>query len=433
MIVEAGGPAAGTRLLPASVPLRFFLAATVFHALAWMLIAVAAEDVAAFAGGLGAPLAALHLITLGVLTTVVMGAMFQLMPVATRLPAGPAWPASMIFLLQVAGVAVLITGMLLGAVRAMAIGAILCASALAAFAVASVAVLRLASKLNLLLVHLWCAFAALAALTVLAVALVFDYTHGFLADHAQTAALHMSLAIYGFMGLLTLGLSHVLLPMFSLAPAPSQEHGRATLGLTALALALGLSGLGLRFDELTAAGLLTGLIAAASHIAGVEASLRKRMRKRLGTPFLLVRIGHAGLLLNLLLGLLLVLDVPIANGAGLFVWVALAGWLLTFMLGILQKIVPFLVSMHLARAKAPMTPGAALGPRGALRLHTVCHLLALTAVGAGLWLQWGALIQIGAGAGTLGALAFAWFAFAVAARVLPLLPSGSAAARTATH
>ena len=81
------------RLLPASVPFRFFVSATVFQVLFWAMLFYAADEVPGFADGLGPVLAAVHLTTLGVLAMTAMGATYQLLPVATRQPlAGP--PAS---------------------------------------------------------------------------------------------------------------------------------------------------------------------------------------------------------------------------------------------------------------------------------------------------------------------------------------------------
>jgi hypothetical protein len=74
--------------------------------------------------------------------------------------------------------------------------------------------------------------------------------------------------------------------------------------------------------------------------------------------------------------------------------------------------------MHLAQAKQPI-PAAELGRRGALRVHTACHLLALVLVTAGLASDVPVLIRSGAVAGSIGAATFAWFAFAVASRLLP--------------
>ena len=70
------------RLLSASIPFRFFGSAVFFYALAWLALFWAAPSVPTFAGGLGWPLAALHLVTLGVLVMTAIGASLQLLPVA---------------------------------------------------------------------------------------------------------------------------------------------------------------------------------------------------------------------------------------------------------------------------------------------------------------------------------------------------------------
>src|SRR5512134_1449579 len=75
---------ASGRLLPLSLPMRFFGAAAVFHLLAWVALGAGAVQTPRFGGGIGWPLAALHAVTLGVLAMSAIGASLQLMPVATR-------------------------------------------------------------------------------------------------------------------------------------------------------------------------------------------------------------------------------------------------------------------------------------------------------------------------------------------------------------
>ena len=91
-----------SRLLPMSIPFRFFGAAIVFHVLAWLAVLAGAQQLPRFAGGLGWPLAALHLVTLGVLVMTALGASLQLLPVATRQPVrstqrafAPGWTCEM--------------------------------------------------------------------------------------------------------------------------------------------------------------------------------------------------------------------------------------------------------------------------------------------------------------------------------------------------
>ena len=84
MFVALPVDAAGrSRLLPWTLPFRFFVSAALFHAAAWPLLFAAAADVPRFQGGLGPVLGALHAITLGTLLSTVMGASLQLLPVAT--------------------------------------------------------------------------------------------------------------------------------------------------------------------------------------------------------------------------------------------------------------------------------------------------------------------------------------------------------------
>ena len=102
------------RLLPASIPFRFFASAALFHLLLWLALLVGASEAVSFHGGPGAALAAVHLLTLGVLTTAAIGASVQLLPVATRRPLAAVWPIKLVFWLVVPGLAGLTTGMAAG-------------------------------------------------------------------------------------------------------------------------------------------------------------------------------------------------------------------------------------------------------------------------------------------------------------------------------
>ncbi len=55
----------------------------------------------------------------------------------------------------------------------------------------------------------------------------------------------------------------------------------------------------------------------------------------------------------------------------------IGGWLLTFLLGILQRIVPFLASMHKPPGKGPPRTPSSLTDDRPLAVHFWCHLAAL--------------------------------------------------------
>src|SRR5512139_876624 len=102
---------ASGRLLPLSIPMRFFGAAAVFHLFAWAALGLGAAQVPRFAGGIGWPLASLHAATLGVLAMSAIGASLQLVPVATRQALGVPGSVSALWWLYVPGVAALVIGM----------------------------------------------------------------------------------------------------------------------------------------------------------------------------------------------------------------------------------------------------------------------------------------------------------------------------------
>ncbi|MFZ2648540.1 MAG: hypothetical protein WA210_00405, partial [Burkholderiaceae bacterium] len=102
---------AASRLLPVSIPFRFFGAAVVYHLLAWLALLAGAQDLPRFSGGWGWVPAGLHLLTLGALVMSAIGASLQLLPVATRQPLRwLRWPAA-IWWLYTPGVAALALGM----------------------------------------------------------------------------------------------------------------------------------------------------------------------------------------------------------------------------------------------------------------------------------------------------------------------------------
>ena len=125
--VSRGGAFLGdarSRLLPASIPLRFFGAAVVFHLLAWLTLAPAPRSGWVLPAGSAGRWRRLHLLTLGVLGMTALGAGAQLLPVATRQPAPPPRLLAAIWWLYTPGVAVLALGMGLARPHWLAAGAV---------------------------------------------------------------------------------------------------------------------------------------------------------------------------------------------------------------------------------------------------------------------------------------------------------------------
>ena len=407
---------AKSRLLPASIPFRFFGAAVVFHLLAWIAAFAAAADWPGFAGGLGWPLAALHLVTLGVLVMTAIGASLQLLPVATRQPVRRVlWPA-LIWWLYAPGVAALALGMATATPSLLAAGGVGVGAGLLLYAGLLAANLLGARGMPGVVAHGWAALAALLVVLLTATSLVAAYMGLPLLDRSAALALHVAFAAYGFMGLLALGLAYLLVPMFALAPAPDERLQLASCGSAIVGLGCaGAAALGLLPTALRIVAIGAGALAIGLHLELMRRALRDGMRRDLGLSFTLVRTGWSGLVLSLVAALAVVLEAPVPGLPALFGLLLVGVWLLSFVLGMLQRILPFLASMHAAAGKhRPPTPSS-FTRRQPLAIHLACHLaalagLALAIVTASPWLA-----QLAAATGTVGAAAFASF-FAVLVR-----------------
>lgn len=416
-------PAAGlflagakSRLLPVSIPLRFFGAAIAFHLVAWLALLAGATALPDFAGGPGPLLAALHLVTLGVLAMSAIGASLQLLPVATRQSLGDGWAArapAAIWWLYTPGVAGLALGMGMALPWLAGIGAVTVVLALVGFALLLGRNLRGARGLPGVVAHGWAALACLLVVLATASSLVWAWLGAPPLPREAALALHVAFAAYGFMGLLGLGLAYILVPMFALAPNPDERLALASCAFAVAALALAApAAFGVAPVALRGAAVACGATAVGLHLRLMRTALATGMRRELGRSFVLVRFGWAMLATSLALAAALALDAPLPGLAPLFGLVLVGGWLLTFLLGMLQRILPFLASMHAGGAggkgRRPPTPSAMTAERP-LAWHSACHLAALGGLALAILTRQPWIAAAAAAVGAAGAAAFGAF------------------------
>lgn len=401
---------AKSRLLPASIPLRYFGAAVFYHLLAWLALAAGAEHWITSPAALGWPLAALHLITLGVLGMTALGAGAQLLPVATRRPAPGHRLLGALWWLYTPGVAVLVLGMGLARPVLMGAGAVAVTLALVVWGALMARNLVGARGMPGVVAHGWSALAALGVALAGALALVGGWLEFAVPPREASLALHGVFAPYGFMGMLVLGLSYILVPMFALADVPDQKAQLASFVMAATGLVLAACAVFASNPfALRCVALLAGALAGALHLRLMRRALRGGMRHELGRSFTLVKIGWAGMFASLALAAALVLEAPIPRLATAFGLCLVGVWLLSFLLGMLQRILPFLAAMHGGGAgRRALTPSA-LTLEDALRIHFPCHVAALALLGLAVALDSPWLVRAGAALGATGALAFGCF------------------------
>jgi hypothetical protein len=286
-------------------------------------------------------------------------------------------------------------------------------TAVVTFATALGAVVAGASGMTSIQRPVVAALACLGLAVTAAVVLAIDNSQAILADHQGLAKCHMVLAGYGFMGLLALGVSPVLVPMFAIAEPATDALSTWALVLALIALSVAVIAVLGDVAPLVAVAALAGLAAAGCHIVDMERVLAKRIRRRLGGEFMLIRLSWVMLAASLVLGGALPFGRLPENAPALFGFAVLFGWLLSLVTGALQRILPFLASMHAIRAGArPLAP-TKLVNEPCLRIHRTCHVLALAVVAGGIVLTSAITIRVGACIGLAGAIAYAAFAAGV--------------------
>ena len=330
---------------PLSVPLRFFLTAPFFLALAGLTLVVIGPDMMLSRWTPGA-LATTHLITLGVLAMVMCGALMQFLPVAagSALP-WPRYSAGSVHGLLTPGALALPWGLYSGTAWMTLLGAALVGTALLLFiGFTAVALIRAkAAYATVRAVRL--ALAALALTLLLGVHLAMG--HGGVAPLARHLTdAHAAWGVGGWIAILVVGVAFQVVPLFQITPDyPKRVKAwLAPLLFIALALLLGAT-------LIPAAEPLRWLGAAllgGAMIAFALTTLRlqqRRKRKIQDATLWFWRLGMAIVLISVAAGGAYLVGVP---GAELLFGVsAVVLFPLTVISGMAYKIAPFLVWLHL--------------------------------------------------------------------------------------
>lgn len=305
---------------------------------------------AAAGGGYASPrvAAVVHLFTLGWITTSIMGALYQLLPVALGAPVRSETLGHVAFLLYVPGVAALVAGLALGISGLAPAGAGLAALGLAVFLANLAATLLRAERGRFTRWTVAAAGLFLAATVTLGVLLAVNLRSGLLGGgRFLVLGLHVHVAAGGWVLLVVIGVADRLMPMFLLSHGAPEWPGRAAAALVAGGAAV-LASVG-HLLPVSAVPVGGGLLAAGTAAFLVQSALHYRASRKpeLDPGMRLAAVGLGFLALALLLGPPAMLRAPAAPrmaagyGASLVV-----GGLGLFVAGHYYRILPFLVWFH---------------------------------------------------------------------------------------
>lgn len=368
---------------PFAAPLRFFLTAPLFSLAAGLLLLFVGPDLLASRWTPGL-LAATHLVTVGFMLMVMLGALIQILPVVAGANLdNPLAVARWLHTGLVAGALLLAAGFLFGQATLLGAAALILGLTVAAFLVASGRVLAGVPSTSPTIRGLKLALVGLAGAVGLGAWLALAIANGWAVPLPSLADLHAGWALGAWAGVLLAALAYVVVPMFQLTPGyparPSWWFPGVLLGLMA-AWALGVA-----LDAAVAIRLVQALSAAAG-IGFALLTLRLQAQRRRARSDVTCRYWQLGLA-SAIFALAMLLTATawpaLADRAG---WSILAGILLlvggfmSFIIGMLYKIVPFLAWMHLRNrgsVRSPVPNMNKLLPEADAQRQMQAHVVAL--------------------------------------------------------
>lgn len=403
---------------PLWVPASFFLTAPFAVVAAGVLLLVRGADGAAGSWGTTS-VAVVHCATVGFLLLVMLGALYQLLPVVAG--AVVPWPrlGHGVHALVVSGGVCLVYAQATADAQAFAAAAALVTLAVTLFLVPAGVAMARSSVKSPTARGLALGLVALAVVALAGVRLALARAgHGGVDDWLALRAAHAHVGLLAWIGGLVLAVSWQVLPMFFFAPAPPPLLSWLALGGVALSLAL----LGVAtFVRVPLPVVLLALPGALAvwlvHPIWALIALRARKRKRRDATlwFWWLGMGVAPAC-SVLAGLTAWLDDP--RLALLYGLCVLWGWAGAIAHGMLARIVPFLVWLHWCAPRVgrePVPSAKELLPDREVAvgfgLHVVTLALGAVAVLSGDALGWRAF---GGGLLCTGAVLFVGLARAVA-------------------
>ncbi|MEE8395868.1 MAG: hypothetical protein V3S29_07415, partial [bacterium] len=198
---------------PLHLPLRFFLTAPLFGAAAGLMLVWRGAELLASPWN-PATVALTHLIALGFISMVMVGAVYQIMPVLVGIPLPRVGLARWVHLGLCAGVAAMVAGLLTANRPLLWLALAALPAALAIFLGQLVAALARAPWGSATINSIRLAVLALALAACLGAFSLWEYVFGWLpVDRRAVLAAHLYLALGGWLGTLITGVGKVVIQM----------------------------------------------------------------------------------------------------------------------------------------------------------------------------------------------------------------------------
>mgnify|MGYP001167294285 CR=1 FL=1 len=426
------GAVAGTAKAPSpTLPLSYLVTAIAAFVLACAAVPALAPELA---GHYYHPrLTALaHTVTLGWITLSIMGASYQLIPIVLQRHVWSERLARWQFWILAVGIAGMVAHFYIGRWPGLLMAAVMVGAGAAMHLVNVALTLRGVERWNITARLITMAFTGLGLTILFGLLLAADRLWKFVpGDFFPTLHAHFHLALLGWVAPMVIGVAARVYPMFLLAPEPSGWPERVQFWGLALGVPAVVTGL-LGVPALVVPGAIAVAAAAAAHLTWVSRMARDRKRPALDWGLRFVLTGSAFLIAAGTAGLGLAFDLLSGPRAALaYAVLALGGWVSLTIVGMMLKIIPFLVWYRIyspQAGRAPVPTLAQLGWPAAERLAFALLTGGVAALAAALAVGHARLIGA---AGVILAAGAVCFAAAVARVLHHMAPCGRRPAVTA--
>ena len=338
---------------PMAAPFRFFLTAPVFSALAGVLLLWEGPDMLV-SRWTPAVLALTHLITVGFMMQVMLGAMVQILPVvAGANMARPLLISTVVHAALVIGTLFLVTAFLTFAPYWFFAAAVFLGAGTTAFVVIAVQALWGVPSISPTIGGLKLALVGLVVAVVLGVLMSISFGGSLDLPLLQLADIHLGWGVVAWGLVLLAAVAYVVVPMFQLTPNYPVWFGRYFLG-SALAVVIVWSGAGFLLPASVELLAGTGVVVVTVLFALVTLDLQRRSKRaRFDATQRFWQMAMLSVLSACMVwGAAMVLPV-VGEWPGwplLFGVLVLFGGFVSVMTGMLYKIAPFLIWLHLQNA-----------------------------------------------------------------------------------
>lgn len=288
-----------------------------------------------------------HLFTLGLITTTILGALYQFLPVALQTPIRSQRLGYATLALHGPGLLLFLAGLLRSDPNLMLPGAALFGSGLLIFVGNLAVTLQRAPGRNLTWWALCGAGASLFSTVVLGISLTGNLRWGYIGpDRFLAVGVHMHVAIGGWVLLTIMGVAHRLLPMFLLSHGAAEWPGKVALWLIGggVALLLAVHHMLNAWLIASVAGLLW--LGTAALLLQAFLFFRARRKPQLDAGLRLAGSGLALLAFAMLLGPAFAVQGLAAPRLATAYVAALLTAVTLFIGGHYYKILPFLIWFH---------------------------------------------------------------------------------------